>query len=119
MSVFEQDLQVDQGEDFSFTTIPWIEDGVPVDFTGATARMMVRRTVDSDEVLVSITTTPDTPGSIVLHGTAGTATINLSNVATTGLPYGASRQDLFIDFPSGKSRKLLTGRFLVGLSVTR
>jgi hypothetical protein len=119
MAIFVVDLEVDQGADFSYTTTPWVIAGTPVDFTGATARAMVRRWVDSVDVLASVTDVPNAVGSVVLHGTAGTATYNLSAATTTGFDWSPFRHDLLITLANGLTTKLLSGRMLVGLSVTR
>lgn len=119
-AVFEEDLEVDQGADFAFTSLPYLQpNGTPYDFTNATARMMARPTVDDSEVLVSITTTAGADGLITLNGIAGTASIAIAKTATSALDVGTARYDLLVDFPSGKTIKLLSGRLLVGLSATR
>jgi len=48
--------------------------GVPVDVTGWTVEFTAKATIDSEENVLHLTTAPD----IVLGGTAGTITINVS-----------------------------------------
>lgn len=121
MAIQEVDLVVDQGADFAFTSDPWVVDGSPVDLTGASARMMIRSSPDSTAVLVSITDVLSSDGIIVLNGTDGTVTINISHSATSNLPGDTAfpRYDTFVDLTNGTSKKLLSGRVLVSRSCTR
>ena len=89
---------------------------VAVDLTGCTARMQIRATVDSTEVLVSLTTEN---GGIILGGTAGTVTIYMNDTATAAITWRAGVYDLEILFGSGDVRRLLYGGVGVSPEVTR
>lgn len=118
MSLFEQDIDLDQGADFSWTSPPWMSAGSPVDLTGAHARMMVRDAPNAATARVSITDAAGTDGIITIGNAAGTVTINLAKAATARLPPVPVVFDLFVDMPSGKTVRFLSGRFLVAPSVT-
>lgn len=64
------------------------EDMQPVDYTGASARMQVRKEVGAPEVLLTFSTTPqDGEGGITL-GADGTVELHLSAAQTSALPHG-------------------------------
>ena len=68
--------------DFS-TSFSWISAGIPTDLTGYTAAMMVKLTPADTLPLLSISTTPNAQGSVVLVDgpLAGTATVSANSVA--------------------------------------
>jgi hypothetical protein len=78
-------IQIDQGADFVQNFIWKDGTGTPVDMTGWTAKLMIRELPADATALVSISTTPNTSGSIVLGGTAGTIQVNITNLATSTL----------------------------------
>ena len=71
-------------------------DGTPIDLTGCTARMQVRSEVESDVVLLSLTTEN---GGITLGGSAGTVNLYLGAVATAALAFEGGVFDLEIIHP--------------------
>lgn len=115
------DLLIDQYADFSQTFI-WVAGGVPVNYTGSQARMMIRLTPTDVVPLVSISTTPNAQGSIVLGPTAmipaGGVQININKTTTAALgaaiPAGIKGIfDLLVDFSTGLTTDLAGGNVQV------
>lgn len=83
--------------------------GVPVNWTGYTASMQVRRYADSDVIL--------TP-TVTLGGTAGTITVTAAATATAAVPAGNYVYD--IELTSGAYVvRILQGKFVMVGEVTR
>lgn len=118
-------FDVVQGADFRKLLIWKDEDDVPIDNTGYTARMQVRRTVDSDEVLVELATAEDldAAGDITLGGVNGEILLELDASETAALPATPFdrrwRYDLEMVAPGGFVRRILMGRWIVSPEVTR
>jgi hypothetical protein len=84
--------QLRQGSDFAFGPVTW-STGAPValvNLTGCTATAMVRQVATDSSPLVSISTTPNAQGAIVLGGAAGTVTVVIYRACTLALPAGAA-----------------------------
>jgi hypothetical protein len=124
--LLEFDLAVTQYADVSLDFI-WTAGGIPVDYTGANARLMIRATVDALSQLVSISTTPGAQGRIVLAGPAnpppggpppGGVRVKL---AKAGLVFGPGVRPTYtldIDWPDGTTTALATGSVFVTPSAT-
>lgn len=111
------DLLIDQYADFS-TVFIWSAGGVPVNYAGASARMMIRLTPTDLSPLVSISITPNSQGSIVLGPggpiPAGGVQININRTTTAMLgaavPSGTKAIfDLLIDWQNGMTTDLAGG----------
>lgn len=104
-----------QGATFS-RQVEWqAPNGTPINLTGRTARMQVRPAVDSDEVLVSLTTEN---GRITLGGALGTIDLLIDAATTADLPAGRHKYDLEVVFGATVDR-VLQGTFVVDPEVTR
>ena len=88
----------------------------PIDLTGCTARMQVRPEIDSDTVLLSLTTEN---GGITLGGVAGTIELFISDRASAAFTWRSGVWDLEIEFTSGEVRRLAQGTVSVSPEVTR
>jgi hypothetical protein len=109
------DLLPDQYADF-YPTYLWTAAGVPVNLTGATARLMVRQNPNDATPMLSISSTPNATGSVVLGGVAGTVQINITKgKATPALSLAPlpPHYDLLIDWPGGITTELMSGQFVV------
>lgn len=89
---------------------------MPVDLTGCTARMQVRATLESPDVLLELTTTN---GGIILGDADGTITRFMSDTDTTALTWEDGVYDLEVEFPGGDVRRLLCGDVIVSREITR
>jgi hypothetical protein len=85
MSIFNVDLSIDQGGDFSYTTPPWVANNAIVDLTGTTCQFDIYAHSYDVAPMISVTQTPSANGSVIANGTAGTVTVTLTNVATKAL----------------------------------
>lgn len=115
MALFTYSLEIDQGADFTEQFV-W-STGAPasaVNLTGCTATLAIRQLPTDGSAVVSISTTPNAQGSIVLGGVAGTILVNITRVATALLaagPLGSAaaveglwlQWQLFLAFPANVS----------------
>lgn len=121
------DIEVFQGAYWSQTLLWKDGDGNPVDLTGYTARMQVRRTFEDPTPEIELTTengritlglVEDPPGTplynILLEIEAG-ATEDLAATVSDR----RWRYDLELVPPGGQVRRLLQGKCKVALEVTR
>jgi len=90
--------------------------GTPIDLTGCTARMQVRAEVDSDVVLLSLTTEN---GGISLGGAAGTIDLLSADDETAAMTWDGGVWDLEIVHPNGDVTRLAQGSISVSPEVTR
>ena len=87
----------------------------PMNLTGYTARMQIRPEIESSDVLVELTTEN---GRITLGGAAGTVELNLTPQVTATIDRDGF-YDLEIISNGGAVHRVLRGRFVVNLEVTR
>lgn len=118
------DLQVNQGETFTKVFTYKNPDGSLIDLTGYSARMQVRTNYEAPTFLLELTTAN---GGIVIGGTAGTITINITPAQTLAIaitslvgipPYQNFVYDLEIALGS-TIRKFLNGFFTLTKAATR
>jgi hypothetical protein len=95
-------------------TLTWKNDDVPVNLTGATARMHVRQKLSSEDIAIDFNTTN---GRIVLGGTAGTIQLKLTALETAELEAGHFVYDLLISHGT-EVDDLIGGKFQIVPSVT-
>lgn len=90
------------------TYLPW-------NFTGYTARMQVRRTVDSSTTIISLTTEN---GRITLAGNSGIMELNIS-AADTATITSSGVYDIEIISDTGIVSRIMQGNFTLSQEVTR
>jgi hypothetical protein len=106
-------LRIDQGADFAFA-ITWRDPaGDPVDLTGFSAAMQIRKAYDSPDAMVSLT---DGAG-ITLGGALGTIELAIAAADTQDLETGV--WDLELTAGGGEVTRLLQGKAVVSPQVTR
>lgn len=116
MAASNYKLSIEQGATFEFLcTFKAGTPAVPVDLTGYTARMHVRKKVGAAEALLQLTTEN---GRIELGGTAGTIRLKLTAVETAALDWTVGVYDLELVAPAGTVRRLLKGTVVVSPEVT-
>ena len=116
MITAQYDLSISKGADYEeFFNL---KDGnnQPLNLDGYSARMQIRPYLSSDIVLIDATTEN---GIISINGPLGRIKINLSETQTSNLIYTESVYDLLITSPSGFTNKVLQGKVIVSLNVTR
>lgn len=89
---------------------------VAVDLTGYTARMQLRESQESADVLVELNTEN---GGIALGGIAGTIALYLSAAATAAFTWTGAVYDLELIAPNGDVLRKLEGAVTVRPEVTR
>lgn len=115
-------LKVDAGTTFRFPF--WIEneDESPVDLTGASAEMMVRRSYDSPTVNLHLTSQPG--GGLEITSASGRIDIEItvaqSRALSTSAPLGDKYvYDVKLTLPGGDKDKALGGNLIVEPEVTK
>ncbi|MGW8178784.1 MAG: hypothetical protein ACWGQW_08480 [bacterium] len=106
----------EQGATFDFNVV-W-KDALHdlVNLTGITARMQVRSTFDSNDIIIELTTEN---GRISLNETFGVFNLLIDCDDTAALPDGTFKYDLEVQFSNGDCHRLLKGNFKVDPEVTR
>lgn len=87
----------------------------PYDLTGHTARMQVRRTIDSSTPMITLTTEN---GGITLMGEEGKIIISMTDEQTAALT-SSGVYDLEIIDGGGAVSRVVQGTFTLSLEVTR
>lgn len=123
------DIQVEQGADWSISLI-WKDDtGTPVNLTGYTARLQIRKAFKETSTKLDLTSAA---GAIVLGGSAGTVMVNATAAQTSGISLdyqllfwkdGKQTQsmvyDLILTDSSSRVTRLLQGAAFIYPEVTR
>lgn len=112
----QYDITIQQGATFQLPLVWKDGDGLPVNITGYTARMQVRRTHGSDTAALSLTSAG---GDIVLGGVAGTIDITASATATAAITFRSGVYDVELEDGSGVVTRLIEGNVDVTPEVTR
>lgn len=108
------DIEIEQGATFELVFIYQDELGNPIDLTGMTARMQLRRQYKSTEVLIGLTTEN---GRIIIDPFAGKITLRIAATDTADLT-GSGVYDLEIVEGSVVTR-ILEGSFTICAEVTK
>ena len=91
-------------------------DGTVLNLTGYTARMQIRREVDSTTALTELNTSN---GKITIYPTLGTIELNLSATDTASLTRGGYYDLEIVKTATGEVQKVLRGEFRLEKEVTR
>lgn len=109
-------IKIEQGATFRLSLIWEDASNTPVNLTGWTARMQVRRNYKADVPLLTFTTEN---GAIALGGSAGTIEVTGLATLTDDVPAKLCVYDLELQSPTGFVKRLLEGTALVTPEVTR
>lgn len=118
MGVARTNLTIEQGAAFLRIVIYRDNNGNPVDLTGYTAKMQIRKTKDSSTVILELSTSN---GLLVLGGVSGTITMALATGDTDPLDFVWGRYDLEL-YPDGDTTqaiRLLEGKINLSKQVTQ
>jgi hypothetical protein len=112
------DLVIDQYATFK-TAFRWEtkSSGQPVNLTGYTAAMQIRRTPADATALVSLTSAAN--GGLTIEGTAGRVRIEIPSTTTATLTPGRYVYDLVLTDLASKKKRLVEGVVIVDAGVTR
>lgn len=116
MSAAVYNFEVLQGTSLVKSIVWKDSEGNPVNLTGYSARMQVRETVDSDEVLLELSTVL---GNIQLTPLTGKVTLVFSPDDTSGAVWTRGKYDLELTSPSGFVTRLIQGKFTLSKEITR
>lgn len=110
-------ITIEQGADFSLP-LTW-RDGTNtvVDVTGYSARMQIRESYDSEDYIVSLTSSVN--GGITLGGIAGTILVEIPAAVTAIMSQSAAVYDLEMVSSTGAVTRLVQGNVYVSREVTR
>lgn len=122
-----EDLTVYQGAYWAQQLLWKDEAGSPVDVSGYTARMQIRRTIDATDVLLELTTENGGitlgPSPVPPAAPDYNILLEIQAAATATLPATLDdhkwRYDLELVPAGGKVVRLLMGKLVVSLEVTR
>lgn len=108
-----------QGETFT-TVVTWeigpdADNMEPVDITGYTARMQLRKKYSSPGADVSLT---DEDG-LELGGVAGTVAVTIAAATTSAVAAAKYVYDLELEAPDGSVKRLLAGTFVLTPEVSK
>lgn len=115
MPATRKDLTIEQGATFELV-VEVTDNGMPVNLTGATARMQIREDVRSTNVLKSLTSPS---GGLVITPATGLITIKMTDEETAVLTWLRGVYDLEVEFSNGEVNRVLRGDVWVSLEVTR
>ena len=130
MPIQSFDLAIDQYADFQVSPVYSLVETigstpVPVNLSGFTARLMIRSNPSDVSPLVSISTTPNAQGSIVLQPViggvlqTGMIQVNINNATTATLPANVVMgYDLELAAPGGAVTDFMAGYATVKAGTT-
>lgn len=117
MSCSNYNITINQGATFDQQMTYYQPDGItPINLTDYTARMQIRPSIASSNVILSLTTEN---GGIALGGVLGTIVLNVSATATAALNFDAAVYDLELESDDGFVTRLLAGSVFLCKEVTR
>lgn len=110
------ELNINQGSNLSLEIALKNADGTPLNLTGYTARMQLRASYTSPQVIVELTTEN---GRLVITPLTGLVTLLLSAATTAALVAKTYVYDLEIVSASGFVTRMLQGEAVISPEVTR
>jgi len=116
MPAAEHNFTIEQGATLIKPFVWKSSDGTPVDLSGYTARMQVRRSVSAAEVLLEASTSND---RIQLDPLAGRITLVLPADVTAAINWSRGRYDIELESPDGDVTRLIYGEITVSKEITR
>lgn len=116
MAAATYDFEIEQGATL-IKPIVWNDStGAPVNLTGYTAKMQVRQSVASEEVLLELSTTN---GKIQLTPLTGTITLVFSAATTAAINWKRGKYDLELTSADGTVTRLIEGEINISKEITR
>lgn len=106
----------EQGAHFERTVTVKQPDGSPMNLTGYTARMHVRKDVDASTTLVELTTEN---GRIAITPLTGVLTLTLDSTAMAGISRSGVYDLEIVQTATGRVTRVIEGQFIVKKNVTR
>jgi hypothetical protein len=115
VSAGQLNLTVEQGAAFRHT-LYWLDaDRRPVDLTGYSARMHVRRSERDPATLLELTT----ENGRIAFAEGAAIVLTLPSEVTAAITWGRARYDLVLTGPDGEATRLVEGFVNVSRGITR
>jgi hypothetical protein len=111
----QKNFEVDQNTTFSFIVEYKDNNGLPIDLTGASAKLQVRDTKGGSKLAFTLTSPL---GGITITPLLGKLTIKMTPTQTSKLFYPKSSYDIMITDSNTNKIKLLEGFITLSRSVT-
>ncbi len=111
----QKNFEVDQNTTFSFIVEYKDNNGLPIDLTGATAKLQVRDTKGGSKLAFTLTSPA---GGITITPLLGKLTIKMTPTQTSKLFYPKSSYDIMITDSNTNKIKVLEGFLTLSRSVT-
>lgn len=116
MAAATYDFQIEQGTTL-LKPIVWRDSaGVAVNLAGYTAKMQIRQSVGSTDVLLEMSTTN---GKIAITPSTGTITLVFSAATTAAITWKRGKYDLELTSSDGTVTRLIEGQITVSQEITR
>jgi len=116
MPAGKHDIYIEQGATWSLPLVWKTIDGTPIDISGFTARMHIRKKITDAVFVVDLTTEN---GGITLGGTEGTIDLFISALDSAAIAIKDGVYDLELVSGGGIVTRLLEGKATVSPEVTR
>lgn len=116
MTAATYNITVEQGATFTLDLVYKDNVGTPIDLTGYTARMQIRRSYSATSPLATFTTEN---GRIVLGTTDGTVSVTGEAALTASIGVRNAVYDLELISPTGVVTRLIRGSVSVSPEVTK
>lgn len=116
MAAASYDFEIEQGSTL-LKPIVWKDStGTVVNLTGYTAKMQIRKSVSSDEVLLELSTVN---GKLSITENTGTITMIFSAATTAAIDWSRGKYDLELTSSTGTVTRLIEGEITVSKEITR
>ena len=116
MTAVTYDIVIEQGATFTFN-LTWKDSlGAPINLSGYTARMQVRKSVKDTAKMLDLTVAN---GAITLGGALGTIAIVASATLTSAMDSVKGVYDIEVESATGVVTRLAEGEVTIKLEVTR
>lgn len=116
MSAATYDFEIEQGATL-LKPIVWKDsNGTPVNLTGYTAKMQVRRNAADPTVLLELS---NTNGRLSITPGTGTVTLIFSAATTAAITWTRGKYDLELTSADGTVTRLIEGEITVSKEITR
>lgn len=115
MALITLDITIEQGATFTLDFVWKDSDGIPVDLTGYSGRMQVRKAVGSADAALTLTS----PTGITLGGNTGAISVKATPTQTSAITLRTGVYDLELQDPNGDVLRFAEGAATVSFEVTR
>lgn len=109
-------LEIAQGATFNFNITYKDYNNNPIDVTGVTAALHMRKTAKSTSLLYEMT---DANGKLIIGGANGIISGSISAADSTAFTWIDAVYDLELTFPNAEVKRILNGTVLIDKEVTK